>query len=318
MTGNSLQRLILANESLRVEIIPAMGGKIASIQALPEKEELLQQPLRPFGPRTRDMAFDQGDASGYDECVPSVSGCEVHGPAGSITIPDHGDFWRLPFNVIGADESHATLEATGFSLPLRFQKTIHLSGDLLQLSYELENVGRESIHYVWSAHPGFAVQAGDRVLLPPSLHEVAVEWSADGRLGPQGTRLGWPRASTASNGFTDLSLVGTGDEPVGDKLFALAPAEGWCALQREKIGRRIEMRFDPKQARYLGLWLSYVGWPGNQTVKQFCVALEPCTAPTDSLAVAMEKSWATPLGPRATDRWQVEVRVTANHSGSGE
>lgn len=318
MTDHSLQRLILANECLRVEIIPAMGGKIASIQVLPEKQELLQQPLRPYGPRTRSMPFDQGEASGYDECVPSVSGCEIHGPAGSVSIPDHGDFWRLPFTVIVADERRATLEATGFSLPLRFQKSIHLAEGLLRLSYELENVGTEPIRYLWSAHPGFAVQAGDHVVLPDSLREVAVEWSAGGRLGPQGTRLGWPRADTATNGLTDLSLVGTGGQPVGDKLFAMAPTEGWCALHRQKIGRRIEMRFDPQQAPYLGIWLSYEGWPGDQAAKQFCVALEPCTAPTDSLAVAIEKDWATPLAPRATDRWQVELQVTASHGGPGE
>ena len=318
MTDGSTGRLILASECLRVVIVPAMGGKIASIQALPENDELLQQPLRPIQPRTRDMAFGEGDASGYDECVPSVSGCEIQNTAGILAIPDHGDFWRLPFAVIAADENHAILEATGFSLPLRFRKTLHLERDRLKLSYELENVGANAIQYLWSAHPGFAVQAGDRVLLPASVKEVGVEWSAGGRLGNQGTRLDWPQATAETRGISDLSLVGTGSEPVGDKLFTSAPVEGWCALYRRALGRRIEMRFDPRQAPYLGIWLSYEGWPENQTPKQFCVALEPCTAPTDSLAIAIEKSWAIPLAPGATDHWQVEVHVAIARDGSWE
>jgi galactose mutarotase-like enzyme len=304
-------RLILVNQHLRAEILPSMGGKIASIRALPENHELLQQPLLPYAPRTQTMAFEAGDASGYDECVPSVSGCEIAGQSGTITIPDHGDFWRLPFEVVQSEDNHVVLEATGFSLPLRFRKTVRLRDSRLLLSYELQNMGPGPTSYLWSAHPGFAVAPGDRIVLPSSVDRVTVEWSARGRLGGKGTSHPWPIARTSLGTDTDLSLVGSAEERVGDKLFARAPVEGCCVLDRVSVGRRIEMRFDPQPASHLGIWLSYAGWPESNSLKQFCVALEPCTAPTDSLAVAIRDGWARPLAPQSTDRWQVEVQVSA-------
>jgi galactose mutarotase-like enzyme len=54
-------------------ILPKLGGKIASIRI--KGRELLQAPLAPYGPRTQTMPFDAGDASGWDECLPSVATC---------------------------------------------------------------------------------------------------------------------------------------------------------------------------------------------------------------------------------------------------
>jgi galactose mutarotase-like enzyme len=305
----ALPRLILENDQLRAVILPTMGGKVGSLRALPEDAEFLQQPLRPYGPRTRTMAFEEGDASGYDECIPSVSGCEIPTRSGTLQIPDHGDFWRLPCEVLAVGRDEAVLESTGFSLPLRFRKTIQLDGSRLLFSYALHNSGSDTIEYLWSAHPGFAVESGDRVVLPPSVDRVTVEGSASGRLGAPGSLHRWPLDGTGAGSAGDLSLVGSESDKIGDKLFAAAPAEGWCALERRRLGRRLTMRFDSRFATHLGLWLCYAGWPQNGTRKQFCVAMEPCTAPTDSLAVAIRNGWGRSLAPQAEDRWQVEVQI---------
>ena len=146
-------------------------------------------------------------------------------------------------------------------------------------------------------------------MLPSSVKQVSVEWSAGSRLGSQGTQHSWPRTATGSGDATDLSLVGTAAEQVGDKLFTGALSEAWCTLQRARLGLEIHMTFDQRFARYLGVWLSYGGWPADRDSKQFCVALEPCTAPTDSLAVALRKGWARTLDPKQSDGWQVELQV---------
>ncbi len=307
--ADALQSLTLRNERLQLEILPAMGGKIATFQSLPSGQELLQQPLSPYAPRTRTMPFDEGEASGYDECIPSVADCEIKTSHGPVQIPDHGDFWRLPFETQLQDQNTVVLEAIGFSLPLRFRKTFQVSGDRLLLSYQLENIGSQPVPYLWSAHPGFAVDPGDRIVLPSSVKQVTVEWSAGGRLGSQGTHHSWPRTTTASGSATDLGLVGTAAEQVGDKLFTGPLSEAWCTLQRARLGLEIHMTFDHRFAHYLGVWISYGGWPPGRDSKQFCVALEPCTAPTDSLAVALRKGWARTLDPKQSDSWQVELQV---------
>jgi galactose mutarotase-like enzyme len=300
------ERLALVSDSLRVEVIPELGAKISSLWLSAAEEELLQRPLRPYAVRTPAMAFEDGDASGIDECIPTVSACEV----GTTSLPDHGDFWRVPFRHRRENES-LVLEAEGFSLPLQFEKRITLNGNRLGIHYMLRNAGALQVPFLWSAHPGFAVEAGDRILLPESVAEATVWYSAGSRLGGPGRAHSWPQTRGELGEAIDLSLAGGPADGVGDKLFAVAPGEGWVALQRRRLGHRIEMHFDPAQAPYVGLWLAYGGWPEKYTRRQHCVALEPCTAPADSLATAIERKRARTLAPGAKWEWQIEIRIVS-------
>lgn len=309
--------ITIENLQLRLEVYPQWGAKIGSMVTISGNHELLQQPLQRYAARTWTMPFEEGEASGYDECIPTVSACEIYTSADAsfpsneaLSIPDHGDFWRLRFEVIEADETQVTMEATGFSIPLRLRKSITLDANRVILKYRLTNVGNAEMQYLWSAHPAFAVDAGDRIELPAVTENILVQGSRDDRLGPEGSRHSWPLTTTSSDDAVDLSLVGAAEAQIADKLFTLAAPEGWCALNRLKIGRRVEMKFEPQQAPYLGLWLCYGGWPEDKTAKQYCVALEPCTAPTDSLASAIGQGLGRRLAPKAFDEWRVELRIT--------
>lgn len=88
---------VLQTDTLRATVLPALGGKIASLRWLPGDVELLQAPLAPYADRTPTMGFEESDASGIDECLPSVAACEVRTAGGMVGVPDHGDFWRLPW-----------------------------------------------------------------------------------------------------------------------------------------------------------------------------------------------------------------------------
>ena len=83
MSESGVERVILKTDTFQVVVLPALGGKIASIVALPKNVELMQQPLLPYAPRTMTMGFEESDASGFDECLPSVAACEVETAAGS-------------------------------------------------------------------------------------------------------------------------------------------------------------------------------------------------------------------------------------------
>lgn len=301
----------LENTSLRITVLPSLGGKIASIQLLPGGEELLQQPLLPYASRTHFMSFAASDASGWDECLPSVAPCEVQTALGKTTrIPDHGDFWQVEWQVESQDEDGVTLSADGFSLPLRFSKTLQLEESRLQVSYRLRNMGKVAVDYVYSAHPLFVVDPSDGILLPQSVKEVTVEGSAKGRLGVRGTKLSWPVTRVDGSRGVDLSFAGSPADSTGDKLFAASTPEGWCAVERKQLRRRITLRFDPIQLPYLGLWLCYGGWPEEQENRQQCVALEPCTAEGDSLAIASKDGRARRLEPEEENRWTITLEVT--------
>jgi galactose mutarotase-like enzyme len=300
------EKLTLVSDALRVEVIPELGGKISSLWLPDLQEELLQAPLRPYATRDRTIAFEAGDASGIDECIPTVSGCEV----GSTLLPDHGDFWRIPFRH-RRDGEDLVLDAEGFSLPLHFEKRLSLRGGRLTMAYVLRNTGLNPVPFLWSAHPGFAVEAGDRIVLPESVPEITVWYSGGSRLGAPGRAHSWPHTRDEHGAMIDLSLAGGSEDGVGDKLFASAPPEGWVAIYRQRLRRHIKVHFDPLQNPYVGLWLAYGGWPDGQARRQHCVALEPCTAPADSLATAIERGTLRTLAFGAKWEWKIEIEIVS-------
>lgn len=297
-----------------VTILPHLGGKIASIRI--GDRELLQAPLVPYAPRTRTMSFDASDASGWDECLPSVAACSVETAAGAAAIPDHGDLWRTQWSKIRDQESDgrsAALRGECFSLPLRLDRAVALeeteSGWKLKLAYTVTNTGNFPAPWSWAAHPLFAAEAGDRIHLPRSIHVLRLEGSSGGRLGRNGDAVRWPEAALTAGGQTDLSVAQLMDSGIGDKLFAgpLNENENWCALERPKAGVRIRVGFDAAATPYLGLWICYGGWPERPGAKQMCVAMEPATAPVDSLAAT--GPWSRVLLPGQSYSWPMTVVI---------
>src|SRR6266700_4885828 len=96
------ENVVIQAGACSVSVLPQFGGKIVSIQV--NGNELLQAPLARISARTRTMAFDAGDASGWDECLPSVAACTVSTAAGSTNIPDHGDLWRVAWQDVHGDD----------------------------------------------------------------------------------------------------------------------------------------------------------------------------------------------------------------------
>jgi galactose mutarotase-like enzyme len=302
------ENVLMRTRSCSITVLPHLGGKIASLQF--KGHELLQAPLAPLAPRTPSMSFDAADASGWDECVPSVAPCTMETSAGAARIPDHGDLWRVAWEPVGKnapDGASMTLRGKCFSLPLMLERTITLSesedGAHLRVDYMLKNTGDHSVPWSWAAHPLFAIEAGDQILLPASITTMRLEGSGRNRLGTAGNTVNWPVAMLADGSPGNLSIAQPADTGIGDKLFAgpLASDENWCILLRPKAGLRIKMSFDTQATPYLGLWICYGGWPSGKGPKQMCVAPEPSTAPVDSLA--QTGNWSRKLAPGATFSW---------------
>jgi len=154
------------------------------------------------------------------------------------------------------------------------------------------------------------------VVLPESIHTLRLEGSGGGRLGKGGDQVSWPIAKLVTGGETDLSVGLPPESGVGDKLFAgpLAAQENWCALERPKAGVRIKVGFDPLATPYLGLWICYGGWPEGPGTKQQCVAIEPATAPVDSLAIT--GPWSRVLSAGETFQWTMTVSIESLASKS--
>jgi galactose mutarotase-like enzyme len=316
LIGAEQENVLIKAGACSVTVLPQLGGKIASIVV--NGHELLQAPLSPPTPRTQTMSFDAGDASGWDECLPSVAECDVPIDGGSAHVPDHGDLWRVAWEKQGSgirdqgsERQVLSLRGECFSLPLALERSLAVSekngGWRLDLDYKLTNIGTVPVPWSWAAHPLFVAAPGDRIVLPESIRTLRLEGSGGERLGKGGATVEWPIAKLAGGGQTDLSLAQAPDSGIGDKLFAgpLTGSEGWCALERPSDRLRIRVSFDSAVTPYLGLWICYGGWPDRPGPKQVCVALEPATAPVDSLAKT--GPWSLTLNPGQSSLWTMHV-----------
>ena len=319
----------LENDSLRVRIWPRMGGKITSIVVRTHAgrrgigdQELLHTPIHAYNAATDASSFALSDAGGWDECLPSVAACSM----GKVEIPDHGDVWRRPWTVVTKNDA-IFAHVNAFSLPLRFSRWLSLDGPAMHLRYAVTNTGSESTAFLWSAHPLFKVDEGDRIVLPDSVHQVRVEGTSMERLIRDEGYSAWPHAETTHPsregyqshlGHYDLSTVGRLDGATSHKLFAGPLNMGWCGLYRAQLKMGIVMRFDPGHTPYAGLWVSQGAWPsaveaGGEGPKQYTVALEPTTAICDALDQAAALGCAQHLLPQGEYSWPLQFEVFGSH-----
>lgn len=300
--------IILENDSLRITCHPHHGGKLTSIWSKPHQAELLLAPLHNFRQEAfpADASFEESDCGGFDECLPSVSYSGEETPGGAV--PDHGDFWRIPWKVLASTENSACLCAEGFSRPIYFEKQLHLQGSTLELSYTIRNLGQSPIPFLYASHPLFAIDPEDRILLPAEVKTVKLHSSRNNRLGVPGSLLSWPMAKIKV-GEIAIDTIGHDSDGIAEMLYIEDLSRGWCALHRRQLGLGVVMEFDLEKLPYLGLWLCYGGWPEEGEVKQYTVAMEPTVAPHGSLAqaIAAGKSAILPVGKEI--QWKICLSV---------
>jgi len=306
-----LKRITLDNGVVRAAILPELGGKMISLMRLATGSEFLMPPPEPergYRKSFQGAIFENYDTSGFDECMPTVSECAY--PAGDFCgrqLPDHGELWSVPWqHEILPRELH--LSAHGSALPYVLHKRLRLRRSAVLIDYEVCNLGEAAFQFIWSAHPLLKVESGARILLPAENSELFIGWSKGDRLGISGESCTYP--VVRRNGeMDDLSVVKPRRTGFADKLFTQRLRAEFCGLYRPEIDESIAFRFDPEVVPYVGLWICQGGWPLSRESKHFTVALEPCNAPSDSLAEAIAMGACPTLPPGRSIRWSLSIEL---------
>ncbi|WP_218623970.1 aldose epimerase [Granulicella sp. dw_53] len=313
-------RIVLENGALRVVLAPRSGARIVSLQG--GGLEFLLQPynlsdqLDPSELLIPGLAFQDGACSGMDECLPTVARSKAGVPG--LEAPDHGDYWNIPWTIVErADPASVTVTADGTSRPLRFTKRLDLQSTFLRIEYSLENLGAAHVEYLYACHPLFAIDAGDRIVLPAEVTATRLEYSHRRRLGGKGDTVSWPIAQTEA-GPIDVSVTLDPHADTGDMLYTEALTVGRCGLYRAAAQRGVVLKFDPASLPHLGLWLCYGGWPPDAGPRQVAVALEPTVAPRGSLEDAVRDGVAVVLSPHEIRSWSLEFHLEGLAGGISE
>jgi hypothetical protein len=133
----------MAAQRWEMGIRPERGGRITSLRL--DGEELLDQGIGVDQPTAN--GFVEGGAFGWDEMVPNLEPTD--------TLPDHGEAWRLPWEVVGP----GVMRCRGRLVPWELERRISL-GEEVEVGYTYRNVGRSPHPAYWCAHPLFKYEPG--------------------------------------------------------------------------------------------------------------------------------------------------------------
>jgi len=296
--------ITLNSHALSVTIRPQEGGRLTQLCDLGTGDEWLQ-PGRSDYQLAPDISFKDGAWGGFDECLPSVAPCDhPDRHHGHSSVPDHGHLWSRPWRVVDQTTHSVTLDTSDVEQPVVLTRRIDIDRDAadLVLSYQLHNRGRASYRYVYSAHPLFELPGAAVVELPTG---SVMRTAFGARLSP-GAVGRWPDALTSEGGSIDFSLVQPQPMPRTEKVFVRS--RGWCRLHMFGRVRSLLITQDCGYLQWLGVCVNSGQWP-NSDQDQHWIALEPTTAPFDSLVEAAAQGWARTLQPNQTQRWNIRMRL---------
>jgi galactose mutarotase-like enzyme len=296
--------LELTDDSLAVTVVPAIGGRVVSLRDRRTDREWLTQSVPPDRDEAamwarEDAVFSGRASSGWDECLPTVSGCADPLDPSGPPLRDHGDQWGRAADAVGdAGPDAIVCSWASPRWPYHLVRRLTLEpGAVVLAEYTLTSVGSSALPVLWSMHPTFQIEPGTRIDAGPASSmrlTVAMGWD----LQPADA-LAWPVGPDG----VDRSVALDVSAAVAAKLYTTGAA---VASAVTPDGSTLELTWDPGLIPATGIWLSYGGWPvGGPPVHQ--VALEPTSSPDDHLAEAQVHGRAWSLAPGGTLSWWVRI-----------
>ena len=252
-------------DGVAARLAPELGGRIVSlVDRATGREALWSSGEHAHTAHPPGTGFDAVFAGGWEELVPN----DAPERRGGRDLPDHGELWTTPLEVIaqdaGAVELRGTLPLTGLQVGKRVA-----AGDELAVTLTLHNPGPEPVELELKLHPALRISTGARIELPAVRARVF-----DPAFSRAAGDFAWPVARDAAGAELRADVV----PPPGDGAEALhlvpGPAGGRCALVHDEEGWSVELTYDPAALGELWVFGDFGGWQGTRFL-----LLEPATGP---------------------------------------
>lgn len=280
----------LENERLRLQFLPACGGKISSLfDKTHSYEWLWSNPHLPLRKPGYEESYEESlDFGGWDEIFPSVNPCRIQADGADLLIPDHGDLVRLPWS-IHSDATSVEMTVQGRCCSFQFTRRVELLGSQVVFSYFLENAGDFAFPWLWCAHPlipfdeGLSVETDTRLFVSDAL--AAAE-------PLKGQWLTWDKLPLNSASWAA-------------KLFSGKNHASGIRL-RQASGTALAFDWDANEIPYLGLWANHGAWSGRRSSPYFNLGIEPTMLPVDDLGTASDPPT---IKPGECREWSLRLRI---------
>jgi Domain of unknown function (DUF5107) len=301
-----LDAWILENASLRVTVLPELGGKVLElVDKAADRDLLWHNPRVPPRRAPYRAEFDDWWCGGLDEVFPTGDVSRLD----DEPLPYMGELWSVPWSVRvdeGASGCSVTTSVETTMATARFERRLELRGDepVLRAEYRLTNIGPRPLPFVWGIHPALAVTDRHRIDVPAS--RMVVDVSSGPSFGSAGQTYTWPFLSdpASDRGRHDMRVVRPAADAVFGGHWATDLKEGWLALTDEGTRRGIAISFSTNVFPVAWLWLSYGGHRGHRYA-----ILEPWTGRPLRLQDAMAAGTSRRLAPGETLETEVAFVV---------
>lgn len=312
---NGLRGLQIENEFIRVIIIPSYGAKFVSLFNKLTNHEWLVQPQKILPAVLPNHAsFHEWSMFGWDEMFPTILSCPYpfQGKYYKRLLEDHGEVWSQEWGDETQNKEEVIFSARSINLPLRITRKLSFyKKDTLLFKYEIHNMDKEDLAYIWAPHPFFFCEPGDEILLPEEVKEVCNVMEKE-QWGKSGTIFKWPKAISMNGEEKNINIIGQPKLHAHSKFYVSPKTQiEWAGICRKKNHESIILKWSAKDIRYCGLVIDE-GYSGNYSR----VSIEPCKGFYDSLEIAYlnEKYSLIPAGQ--FHRWELFVHLVNQDNAS--
>lgn len=307
--------VVLENRLVRVAVSVSKGADIVELRHKSSDLDMLWDapqvayPLGDYVPPAPGSPFLDYFSGGWQEILPNGGApCIYEGAA----LGQHGEVALLPWRAELISDTPERVEVA-FSVrthrtPFRLERRMALDGDraTIEITEEVVNEGRQTLHYMWGHHPGFGppfLEPGAILELPGGTVSVPARPSRPGaRLGP-GASSTWPWGTGTDGKRVDLSEFPPLDSHADDDFHIEELPESWAALRNPRLGLGVALEWDPEAYPYVWVWIVSEGHSGYPYFGGLVhVAIEPFSSPIGSLVENIQRGTAPLLHPgeRAT------------------
>lgn len=311
---DGLVHLSIGNNIIEAVFLPQRGSKMISlINKITGTEFLLRNQdedniyKKPF----YGADYSRYDASGFDECFPTIEASELFvEKSGSVSkciaFPDHGELWSKEWDYKITGDS-ILFTASGVNADYELSKQVTIKDNRIIINYKLVNNSVFTLNYIWSAHPLLAVDEGDRIIMPPGIDRLFLNWSSDKNIGTFGQYINWTGVN--GTGSKRFHKIESRDRGIALKGFTDSLKKGFAGLFRANKNESLLISFDSRKLPYLGVWLCFGGWPVDSQRKHFTIALEPTTGRPDSLSESVKRNECSQIKPGEEKSWHIEFSL---------
>jgi galactose mutarotase-like enzyme len=291
--------ITLATEELRVEVLPALGGRVQSLlDVVGDREWLWRNPeLDTYACEVGDD-YDSNWQGGFEELFPNDAATELDGRQ----LPDHGELWSACWDVVAQDSASVTLRTVGSASGVTIIKRFTVDGPTLTVDYTLDHAGDDAtpLPYLFKMHPAVAVHRDCRLELPGGMIE-AVDESFGTIMPKDGAMHPWP----GPDGH-DVGQCHDADSGEREFVYVHDVPEGWVGVHDARAGRRLRFEYPLEVFGWCWFFLSYGGWNDVHVA-----VLEPCTTHPKDLHAAIAAGTSPLLAPGESTHVQVRFSVAA-------